>query len=434
MATERSARHMERARGVIPRGCSSAARLRTRGPTPVLAEASGCRVTDLDGNVYIDYYTGFGPPFLGHRAPVVMAAVRGFLDGPAPLNGGPVAVELELAELVRDLVPCAELVTFQTSGSEAIQLAIRVARATTGRPLVIKFDGQYHGWLDPVFVNTLGQDPVSGPVPLEVRHAVPGAPVPTGVLVAPWNDADALASLLASHPEQVACVLMEAVPCNSGSYLPQPGYLEAARRLCDRHGALLVFDEVITGFRVALGGAQKRFGVTPDLAVFAKAMASGFPVAALAGSRVAMASAADGAVRTSGTYNATGPALAASIATLTELRTRAGEIYPRLERLGAALREAIETGAAKAGVPLHAEQIGGVLQLIWRPQLPIRSYADVRTCDQGPVAAFTDALLAHGVLIPERGLCLLTAAHDDDAIAQTVAAIAAVFEDADSWT
>ncbi len=419
----RSSAYLDDARSVLARGTGSAGRLRRLDASPVLASGDGAHCTDLDGNTYIDYFLAFGPLFLGHRPKPVLDAVMAYLAGDQIIAGGPHVLEAELARLIVETVPCAERVVLSTSGSEAVQVAIRIARAKTRRRTVLKFDGHYHGWMEPVSVNALGTVPVTGPPPLELVPSVAEAGLPDEVIVCPWNDVAALEAMLARFGDEIACVIMEPVPCNFGTFLPAPGYLEACRDLCRAHDVVLIFDEVVTGFRLALGGAQELLGVTPDMAVFAKAIASGFTVAAVAGTTEAMAPAADGPVYIGGTYNGAGPSAAAAIATIEHLRDH-GEIYGRVDRLAGRLAGAVNDAATATGLPLFASQIGGVIQLLWRPRQPIRDYADARTCDQTPVARLAGLLLAEGVLVHERGLLFLSAAHSDADIDHTAAAFA----------
>ncbi len=418
----RSTAHLAAARTVLARGTGSSARLRRLSPTPVFAAADGARCVDLDGTSYLDYILALGPLFLGHRPTPVLDAVRSALDGFELVCGGPHRREAELARLIVDVVPGAERVVLSTTGSEAVQVAIRIARARTGRRTVLKFDGHYHGWIEPVNVNALGSPPVSGPPPLALVPPIAEVGTPGEVLVCPWNDLDALAAVLDRFGRDIACILMEPVPCNFGTFLPAPGYLKGARRLCAQHGTLLVFDEVVTGFRLALGGAQELLGVEPDLAVFAKAMASGFAIAAVAGTADAMAPTTDGPVHPGGTFNGALPGVAAAIATIGYLRSERAVLYPRVDALGLRLAEGINAAAAAAAVPLHASQVGGVVQLLWKPRLPLGSYADARTCDQEPVAMIAASLLEDCILVHERGLLFLSAAHTEADIDETVAA------------
>jgi glutamate-1-semialdehyde 2,1-aminomutase len=415
-----SAAHMERARRVLTRGVGSALRAAQR-PTPLaIAEASGSRLVDVDGNAYVDYVLGFGPILLGHRPPAVVRAVeeqlrRGILYG-AQHKG-----EVELAEQLVELIPSAELVAFSSSGSEAIQAALRFARAATGRRLVIKFDGHYHGWLDPVHVSGPALPPSSetgGP-----RHVVPGLPAPPDLLTCRWNDLGALTRLVEAHEGAVAAVVMEPVPCNFGAYEPLPGYLEGVRELCDRHGVVLIFDEVITGFRLGLGGAQGRYGVKPHLTVLAKALASGFPLSAVVGSAEVMSVAhSDGPVRHIGTYNANNISVAAANATLAELRRGGDELYRELDARAARLAEGLRDAAGGVGAPLVVNQIGAVLHLLWAPRVPVRSHDDAYASDTAAVADVAAHMLGSGVFALERGLWFISTAHTDDDVELTVAA------------
>ena len=415
-----SAVHMERARRVLTRGVGSALHAVQR-PTPLaIAEASGSRLVDVDGNAYVDYVLGFGPILLGHRPPAVVRAVeaqlrRGILYG-AQHQG-----EVELAEQLVELIPSAELAAFSSSGSEAIQAALRFARAATGRRLVIKFDGHYHGWLDPVHVSGPALPPSSetgGP-----RHVVPGLPAPADLLTCRWNDLDAITRLVGNHHGAVAAVLMEPVPCNFGAYEPLPGYLEGVRELCDRHGVVLIFDEVMTGFRIGLGGAQGRYGVRPHLTVLAKALASGFLLSAVVGSAEVMSVAhSDGPVRHVGTYNANPVSVAAANATLAELRRGGDELYRELDARAARLAQGLRDAAAAVGAPLVVNQIGAVLHLLWAPRLPLRSHEDAYASDTAAVADVAAHLLGSGVFALERGLWFISTAHTDDDVDVTVAA------------
>ncbi|MFE2037432.1 aspartate aminotransferase family protein [Streptomyces scopuliridis] len=330
----RSRSHLDRARQVIPRGVSSAKRAALR-PTPLaFVRAAGSRITDVDGNEYVDYVAGYGPMLLGHQPASVLEAVREQLAA-GVLYGGQHEAEAELAERIVRLVPSAERVLLSVTGSEAVQAALRVARAATGRRAIVKFEGHYHGWLDPVTANGPGSPAGSGPTPRPVvvpDHSVVGPEV----LVCPWNDTQALADLLARHGTETAAVIMEPVAVNGGNLFAQEGYLAEARRLCDQYGCLLVFDEVVTGFRLALGGAQQRLNVVPDLTVLAKALGSGFPISAVAG-RAEVMRVAEGPVAHSGTYNGNALSVVAANATLDVLETKQDTVYPLLERLSGEL-------------------------------------------------------------------------------------------------
>jgi glutamate-1-semialdehyde 2,1-aminomutase len=312
-----------------------------------------------------------------------------------------------------------------TTGSEAVQAAIRIARARSGKRTVLKFDGHYHGWMEPVNVNALGTVPAEGAPPLHLVAPVAEVGLPGEVIVCPWNDLDALEAMLRRYDRAIGCVVMEPIPCNFGSFLPAPGYLEGCVELCRRHDAVLIFDEVVTGFRLALGGAQELLGVMPDMAIFAKAIASGFTIAAIAGTEWAMEPATRGPVQPGGTYNGAAPSVVAAIATLGYLREHRDEVYPRVDALATRLAAAINEAAANVALPLTASQVGGVIQLLWRARYPLRNYADARPVDPAPVAQLTTHLLARGVLVHERGLMFVSAAHSDADVDETIAAFEA---------
>jgi glutamate-1-semialdehyde 2,1-aminomutase len=419
----RSAEYMSRAEQSLARGVGSIARHRQLSPPPVVVHADGAHCQDIDGNHYVDFVMALGPLFLGHRPREVLEAVRRHLDSDALLCGGPHPGEEELARLVCETLPCAERLIYCASGSEALHAAIGIARATTKRRLVVKFDGHYHGWIDPLFVNAPGLAPQRGAAPLPTVPNEDGAASPSDVMVVAWNDWSSLSAILGKYAQTVACVVMEPVPCNFGTFLADPGYLERVKAACREIGALLVFDEIITGYRLRLGGAQELLGVTPDLAAIAKAVASGFQLAAVAGTEAAMASALEGPVRHGGTYNAAGPAVTAACATVRILRRDRDVLYPRLDDAGHRLASGIQRAGERRGLPLVVHQVGSVLQLLWNPRTPVRSYADALASPQWPIAALADRLLARGVLAHERGLWYLSAAHTDADIDVAVHAV-----------
>lgn len=390
-------------------------------PTPLTIErASGSTVVDGDGNAYLDYVLGFGPIVLGHRPPDVEHAVKEQLRR-GVLFGAQHEGEVELAERLVELVPSAELVALSNSGSEAVHAAVRFARVATGRSAVIKFEGHYHGWLDPLHVSGPAAAPGAGSeMPV---HAVPGLPAPPDVLVCPWNDLDAVSRLLSDHEAKIAAIIMEPVPCNFGNYEPLPGYLEGVRELCEEHGVILIFDEVITGFRVALGGAQERYEVEPHLTVLGKAMASGFPLSAVTGSAEVMSVAhVGGPVRHIGTYNGNAISTAAANATLEALARGGDALYGKLESRSVQLAEGVREVARELGAPLVVNQVGSVVHLLWKPRVPVRSHADAYESDSAAVADIAANLLGLGILVLERGLWFLSAAHTEADVDRTVAA------------
>ena len=351
----KSRRAFERSRRAMPGGVNSPVRACARVGRPPLfvKSAKGSRISDVDGNEYIDYVSSWGACILGHACPAVVEAVReAAADGLT--FGAPTERETEMAELVRELVPSMELSRMVNSGTEAAMSAVRVARGFTGRDDIVKFDGCYHGHSDGMLVKA-GSGALS--------HAVPdSAGVPADfarhTLVAPYNDADAVERLFRDHPSSIAAIVVEPVAANAGVVLPESGFLESLRELATRYGALLVFDEVITGFRLSLGGAQERFGIVPDLSVFGKIAGGGMPAAIYGGREDVMRRVApDGPVYQAGTLSGNPLATAAGLATLKILKGDPG-IYARLEKKSARLAAGIE--AASRG-SVKVSQIGSLL-------------------------------------------------------------------------
>jgi glutamate-1-semialdehyde 2,1-aminomutase len=437
MTFEASRRAIDHAIALMPDGVGSDFR-RAPSPTPlVLTGASGPYVFDVDGNRLIDYYLGMGPMILGHSPePVVKAVERQLRIG--ILYAGQSDLEYAAARLICDMVPCAERVRFGSSGSEVVQAALRIARAATGRSKIIKFEGHYHGWFDNILWSVSPSLEEVGP--REAPRAVPGSEgledgANRNVVVLPWNDLPLLEVALAS--DDVAAVIMEPAMCNTSAVAPSSGYLEGVRAACDRHGSVLVFDEVITGFRLAPGGAQELFGVIPDLAVFGKAIASGFPVSAIAG-RADLMDLMTGASRVmqAGTYNGGAVMMAATIASLEELRHEG--TLRTLNEIGSRLKEGIESRLTGRGIPAVVQGWPTIFHVALGTRGPIVDYRTARESDAGAYVAFTTTLLRFGVRALERGAWFVSAAHDDQAIDETLDAIDAALEvlalqPSDSW-
>ena len=330
----------ERSRQSLAGGVSS--NVRAGAETPLFFEyARGAHLYDVDGNSYLDYVIGQGPMLLGHTPEPVMDAVQDALQR-GQLFAGQHELEILLSEKLQSLIPCAEIVRYSNSGSEIVQAALRLARAYTGREKIVKFEGHYHGWFDNVLVSVQPPLDAAGP-----RHAAQPVAASEGqasraledVVVLPWNDLALFEKRVHQQGDEIAAVIMEPVMCNTGCILPVEGYLEGVRDICSRHGIVLIFDEIITGFRIGLSGAQGYFGVTPDLATFGKAMASGFALSCLAGRRELMELIAQGRVNHSGTFNSNVATMAAAYATLEEMERDEGRIYGRLFDLGQSLRK-----------------------------------------------------------------------------------------------
>jgi glutamate-1-semialdehyde 2,1-aminomutase len=311
----------------------------------------GPRLQDADGHWYIDYAAAWGPVILGYSHPALVAAAHRAAERPFTY-GAQHELEISVAERIQAAVPSAERVAFSSSGSEVVQLVHRLARAFTRRTLILKFEGHYHGWIDGALVS---YHPREGLGPRETPNVIPGSfgQVPNvveNVLVAPWNDLAILEGLFRTHPDRIAAVMMEPVLCNSGCLMPAAGYLEGVRDLCRRHGTLFIMDEVITGFRIALGGAQAHFGVTPDLSTFGKAVAGGAPLSVVAGRREIMEQLHGAGVAFGGTFNGNPLSLGIADATLEELARDGGAALVQANRAGQALMEGIRALGQRHGL------------------------------------------------------------------------------------
>jgi glutamate-1-semialdehyde 2,1-aminomutase len=415
---EASVAHNARAKATLARGVATAFRA-SQLPVPICFDHGvGSRIWDVDGNEYVDYALAFGPLLLGHSPGVVLEAVKKQLDRGLGY-GASHRLEAELSEAVCRTVPCAELAVFSSTGSEAVHAAIRIARAATGRNRVVKFLGHYDGWYDPVHVGVPPQlDPGPGTAGQD-----PGASA--SLTVIPWNDVDALASALGND---VAAVIMEPLNVNGGCIAPAPGYLESAAQLVRRAGAVLIFDEVITGYRLGLGGAQERFGVTPDLTVLGKALGAGFAISAVCGRADVMDVVASGTMAHVGTFNANPVCAAAALAAITYLERERDAVYPRLAAHASTIAAALQSAGVAVDVPLRVNHDVGVL-CAFVSEFPIDSYVGTLDADAAAYRQFAAHLLHNGVHVIPRGLLYVSAAHSDNDIEETSAAIVAAAAD-----
>lgn len=382
-----------RARDVIPGGVNSGNRVL---PWPMaIVEASGAYITDADGKRFLDYHAAFGPVILGHNHPPINAAVHAAIERLGIVGVGVTDIEVELAEKITSLVPSAERVLLTNSGSEATYAALRLARAVTGRNSIIKFQGAYHGWHDAVLMNVISpaekigqRDLLSlGMLPEVVEHT----------LILPFNDVEAIADTLQQRGDEIAAVLVEVIPHNIGCVLPRPDFLAALRDLTRAHGCLLIFDEVITGFRHDLGGYQKLCGVTPDLSTFAKAMANGYPIAALAGRAELMDRfAPGGGVMFAGTYNGHPVGVAAALATITELES--GAVHEQCFALARQAADGIQKIADNLGICMKVVVFGSVFVPYFMDG-PIESYIDLLRNDNQRDVWFRRTMCDHGIFM-----------------------------------
>jgi glutamate-1-semialdehyde 2,1-aminomutase len=396
-ARERSLELFKRALGPLAGGVSSAFRARAV-PYPLYFERGcGPRVTDVDGYSYIDYALAWGPLILGHAHPAVEAAVAGQLRRGWDF-GAQHEAEIRVAQKIVDLVPCADQVCFSNTGTEAVQLAFRIAKGYTGRSRIVRFEGHYHGWIEP-------------------------AP---GTLILPWNDVAALEQAVAQHGREIAAVIMEPILCNGGCILPAPGYLQAVRDITAQHGIILIFDEIITGFRVALGGAQQRYSVTPDLATYAKAVAAGFPLSVVAGRGEIMEVVASGRVMHGGSYNGNPLVLAAAEATLQELSKDDGAALKKAAAYGHLLRRGLEAAARRHGVNLTVRGVETVFRLSF-DETPVTDARGLTAPAQGKLGAFLAAALDGGLYLLPDGRWYVSTVHGEPELEETLAAAGQAF-------
>ena len=403
----------------IPGGVNSPVRaFRGVGGEPFFAErAVGAHVWDVDGNEYIDYVGTWGPAILGHAPSVIIEAVKNAADRGVSF-GIPSEPEVRMAQLVKECVPSVETVRMVNSGTEACMSAIRVARGFTDRPKIIKFDGCYHGHVDSLLVKagsgalTCG-NPDSGGVPAEfTAHTI----------VLPFNDCDAVKQAFAANEGQVAGIILEPVPGNAGVYLPKAGYLEFLREITADNGSLLIFDEVMTGFRVSLAGAQGKFGIKPDLSCFGKIIGGGLPVGAFGGRAEVMdVLAPDGPVYQAGTLSGNPLAMAAGIAALEELIS--GAVHDQLETMGALLETGLNAAAEKSGLPVITQRAGSMSCLFFTDQ-PVHNLADAMKADRERFKKYFHGMLAEGVYLAPSAFeaAFLSAAHTKADIDATIEA------------
>jgi glutamate-1-semialdehyde 2,1-aminomutase len=424
LGIDRSAALFEAAQALLPGGVNSPVRaFRAVGGTPrFIARGKGASVWDADGNRYIDYLGSWGPLIAGHAHPGVVAAITEAAER-GTSYGAPTEAEVELARLVSTAFPSIDLVRFVSSGTEAAMSALRVARAFTRRDIVLKFDGGYHGHADGLLVQA-----GSGPLTLGMPDS-PGVPgsAAASTLSLPYNDVQAVHAAFEAHPEQIAAVIVEPVAGNMGVVPPQPGFLQHLRELTRQYGALLIFDEVITGFRVALGGAQALYNLAPDLTCLGKILGGGLPVGAYGGRREIMELVAPlGPVYQAGTLSGNPVAMAAGIATL-RLLAESG-VYEHLEALAARLTDGLASAARAAGVPYTANRVGSMFTGFFCDG-PVTDYASAKRADTRRYAAFFHAMLDRGVYLApsqfEAGFISL--AHTADHVEATLQAASAAF-------
>lgn len=425
MKTTRSARLFAEAQQLIPGGVNSPVRaFRSVGGDPrFIKKAKGARLYDVDGNTYIDYVLSWGPMILGHAAPSVISAIKK-AAGQGTSYGAPTELEVTLAKTIRDAFPSMEKIRLVSSGTEAVMSAIRVARGFTKRDGILKFEGCYHGHSDYLLAKA-----GSGLATLGIPDS-PGVPADFAkhTLTAPYNDIDAVRQLIKAHQNRLACIILEPIAGNMGVVPPAPGFLAELRDLTAQHDILLIFDEVISGFRVSYGGAQALYGLKPDLTVLGKIIGGGLPVGAYGGRRDIMdLIAPSGPVYQAGTLSGNPLAVSAGLATLKALKVRG--IYKKLENQSAALAEGIGEAAKKAGIPLTQTRVGSMLTAFFTPG-PVVDWNTAKQSDTKRYGKFFHHMLEQGIyLAPSQfEAAFLSTAHTSRDIDHTIKAAAAAFK------
>lgn len=403
----------------MPSGVSSAFRARQK-PVPLFIDrGSGARLFDVDGNEYIDYALGHGPLILGHCHPAIVRAVESQLAHGSTF-GCQHELEARVAEKMLSVLPWAERVLFSNTGTEAVQIALRLARAVTGRRLVVKFEGDYHGWMDSILVGYRHKNAVQQASHGEEMLATSGQPcsVLQDIRVLPWNDTAALQRCFQEIGNEIAAVITEPMQCNVASVVPEQGFLEALRTATSEHGTLLIFDEVITGFRLAPGGGAQYFGVAPDLAVFGKALAGGYPLSAVAGRAALMEPVEAGRMLHAGTFNGNPIAMAAAAATLDVLLEAGGDAFLRLRRLGERLWSGLQSLSCTK-TPLIIQGVPTCFHILFQDSA-IRNYSDFLAYDMRRNDRWVEAALSQGIFQMADGRWYVSLAHTDQDIAQTL--------------
>lgn len=425
MQLQRSHELFNRAKQVIPGGVNSPVRaFKSVGTDPIfIKKAAGSHIYDEDGNSYVDYVGSWGPMILGHSHPQVVEAVKRCMENGSSF-GAPTELEITLAQMVIDAVPSIEMVRMVSSGTEATMSAIRVARGYTGRDKILKFSGCYHGHADALLVKA-----GSGAATFGVPDS-PGVPADFAkhTLTAEYNDLNSVKKLVAEHRDQVACIILEPVAGNMGTVPPRPGFLEGLRELCSNEGIILIFDEVMTGFRVAYGGAQALYGVTPDMTTLGKIIGGGLPVGAFGGKREIMEKLSpSGGIYQAGTLSGNPLAMTAGIETLSLLKQP--DFYQQLEEKTRALTEGISQAAKSAGYPLYCTRVGSMFCAFFTSR-EVYDWPTAAACDTQAFATYFKAMLTEGIyLAPSQfETAFMSISHSEADIEATIAASAKCFK------
>jgi glutamate-1-semialdehyde 2,1-aminomutase len=408
---------LERAKKVLASGVSSEFRKYNHPHALFYTHGEGSRLYDVDGNEYLDFTLSQGPLILGHSHPEVLKAVSEYSEK-GQLFAGQHIREIELAEKINELIPSAELMRFCLDGSEAVQTAFRVARAKTGRKKFLRFEGHYHGWMDNVCwgISTPSAEALGSRENPNVFPWTKGLPegVENEFIILPWNDLELVRKTVSERFSEIAAIITEPVMCNNGCIEPRDGFLEGLREICTEFGIALIFDEVITGFRLSLGGAQQYFGITPDLSIFAKAIASGYAISAIVGKKEWMQLIEDATVIHAGTMNANNPTVAAALATISVLEKE--KPHERMFALGKKLIDGLKKAASETGHTMRVEGPGPMFAISFSDSGKTYEYRDTLSADKGKLGKFIAGMHDEGVRVIGRGLWYISAAHTEEDI------------------
>lgn len=419
----KSASLLERSKKVLAGGVSSEFRKYNHPHAIFYTHGKGSRIYDVDGNDYLDFTLSQGPLILGHSHPEVLAAVNEYSEK-GQIFAGQHIKEIELAEKLNEIIPSAALMRFCLDGSEAVQTAFRIARAKTGKQKFLRFEGHYHGWMDNVCwaLSTSSEEALGAreePVVFPWSQGL-SANAKDDFITLPWNDLALLEKIVAKRHAEIAAIITEPVMCNNGCIMPEEGFLEGLRKICDQYNIALIFDEVITGFRLSLGGAQQYFNITPDLSVFAKAMGSGYPISAIVGKREWMSLLENGQVIHAGTMNSSNPTVAAALATIHILQRE--NPYQRMFDLGKKLIDGLKKAAEKTGHKLLIQGPGPMFTTTFTTAQKVSDYRGTLKADKTKLNQFIASMHDQNIRIIGRGLWYISSAHVQEDIDVAIAA------------
>jgi glutamate-1-semialdehyde 2,1-aminomutase len=410
----KSAELLDRSKKVLAGGVSSEFRKYNHPHAIFYTHGKGSHIFDVDGNDYLDFTLSQGPLILGHSHPHVLKSVADYSEE-GQLFAGQHIKEIELAEALNRLIPSAELMRFCLDGSEAVQTAFRVARAKTGKQKFLRFEGHYHGWLDNVAwgISTPSVDALGSRENPNVFPWSAGLPEHSKdeFIILPWNDLDLVKKTLTDHHHEIAAIITEPIMCNNGCIVPREGFLQGLRELCDQYSIALIFDEVITGFRMSIGGSQRYFGITPDMSIFAKAMGSGYPISAIVGKREWMSLIEEAKVIHAGTMNSSNATIAAALATIEVLEKE--NPYERMFRLGNKLMDGLRKAAVDNNHNLLVQGPGPMFNIGFTDLQSVNDYRDTLSYDRAKLGKFISAMHDERIRIIGRGLWYISAAHTE---------------------